>query len=97
MLTTKEKENSNYILNIKTTTMENDAKKEKWINSIKESILKQKNRSIKEIDRALNELYDNLNDEYKEEIAKNPELILYYIFSDIEPNSMETTQDEVDN
>ena len=97
MLTSKEKENSNYILNIKTTTMENDAKKEKWINSIKESILKQKNRSIKEIDRALNELYDNLNDEYKEEIAKNPELILYYIFSDIEPNSMETTQDEVDN
>ena len=44
-----------------------------------------------------NETIEEIIGLVKEEIAKNPELILYYIFSDIEPNSMETTQDEVDN
>ena len=39
----------------------------------------------------------NLNDEYKEEIEKNPESILYYIFCDIEQsNSFETTQEDVE-
>lgn len=71
--------------------------KERWINNVKEGILKQKNRVVKEIDHALNDLYENLNEEYKEEIEKNPELILYYIFCDIEQsNSFETTQEDVE-
>ena len=66
-------------------------KKENWINSIKRQLLKEGNRSMQEIDQALINLYDNLNDEYKEEIEKNPELILYYIFTDIGTSNTYTT------
>ena len=69
----------------------NQKKKELWINNIKKQLLKDENRSIQEIDQALFNLYDNLNDEYKEEISKNPELILYYIFTDIGTSNCYTT------
>ena len=69
----------------------NKKMKENWINNIKKQILKEENRSIQEIDQALYNLYDNLNDEYKEEISKNPELILYYIFTDIGTSNAYTT------
>jgi hypothetical protein len=69
----------------------NKKMKEIWINNIKKQILKDENRSIQEIDQALYNLYDNLNDEYKEEISKNPELILYYIFTDIGTSNTYTT------
>ena len=60
--------------------------KQNWINNVKERLLKEKNRSIREIDKVLDELYDGLNEEYKEEIERNPEMILYYIFHDIDIN-----------
>jgi hypothetical protein len=66
-------------------------KKELWISNIKKQLLKEENRSLHEIDQALINLYDNLNDEYKEEISKNPELILYYIFTDIGNSNCYTT------
>jgi ferritin-like protein len=66
-------------------------KKELWISNIKKQLLKEENRSLHEIDQALINLYDNLNDEYKEEISKNPELILYYIFTDIGTSNCYTT------
>ena len=69
----------------------NKKMKEIWISNIKKQILKEENRSIQEIDQALYNLYDNLNDEYKEEISKNPELILYYIFTDIGTSNAYTT------
>ena len=69
----------------------NQKKKESWINNIKKQLLKEENRSIQEIDQALINLYDNLNDEYKQEISKNPELILYYIFTDIGTSNCYTT------
>jgi len=61
----------------------NIQKKEEWITNIKAHLLKNKNHSLPEIDIALSNLYDNLNSEYKDEIIKNPELILYYIFIEI--------------
>ena len=69
----------------------NQKKKELWISNIKKQLLKEENRSIQEIDQALINLYDNLNDEYKQEISKNPELILYYIFTDIGTSHCYTT------
>ena len=69
----------------------NQKKKELWISNIKKQLLKEENRSLQEIDQALINLYDNLDDEYKEEIAKNPELILYYIFTDIGNSNSYTT------
>jgi hypothetical protein len=60
--------------------------KQNWINNVKERLLKEKNRSIREIDKVLDELYDGLNEEYKKEIVRNPEMILYYIFHDIDIN-----------
>ena len=58
-------------------------KKEQWVSNIKSQLLKDSYRSLPEIDSSLNNLYDNLNEEYKEEITKNPELILYYIFAEL--------------
>ena len=52
---------------------------------------------MQEIDQALNNLYDNLNEEYKEEISKNPELILYYIFTDIGASESYTTPFNIRN
>ena len=69
----------------------NQKKKELWINNIKKQLLKEENRNIQEIDQALINLYDNLNDEYKQEISENPELILYYIFTDIGTSNCYTT------
>ena len=69
----------------------NKKKKELWIFNIKKKLLKDENRSLQEIDQALINLYDNLNEEYKEEISKNPELILYYIFTDIGTSNCYTT------
>ena len=56
--------------------------KEKWILMVKEGLLKDKNKSFFKIDDALSLLYDNLNDEYKDAIINNPELILYYLLYD---------------
>lgn len=50
---------------------------------VKEGLLKDKNKSFSKIDNSLSLLYDNLNDEYKDAIINNPELILYYLLSDI--------------
>jgi hypothetical protein len=61
----------------------NIKKKEKWILMVKEGLLKDKNKSFSKIDNSLSLLYDNLNDEYKDAIINNPELILYYLLSDI--------------
>ena len=69
----------------------NKKKKELWIFNIKKKLLKDESRSLQEIDQALINLYDNLNEEYKEEISKNPELILYYIFTDIGTSNCYTT------
>ena len=69
----------------------NKRKRELWIFDIKKKLLKDENRSLQEIDQALINLYDNLNEEYKEEISKNPELILYYIFTDIGTSNCYTT------
>ena len=69
----------------------NKKKRELWIFDIKKKLLKDENRSLQEIDQALINLYDNLNEEYKEEISKNPELILYYIFTDIGTSNCYTT------
>ena len=66
---------------------ENEENKKKWIDKVKELILEDKKISIIEIDKSLEYLYDNLNMEYKKEIIKNPELILYYIFSDFNNNN----------
>ena len=63
-----------------------DDEKRNWIENVKEGLLKDKNRSIKEIDKVLEELYDGLSEDYKNEIANNPEMILYYIFHDIDIN-----------
>ena len=83
---------SSEIKNIDLSEIEkNQRKKELWINNIKKQLLKEGNRSMQEIDQALINLYDNLNDEYKEEISKNPELILYYIFTDIGTSNCYTT------
>ena len=64
---------------------DNNENKKKWIEKIKELILEDK--KINEIDKSLEYLYDNLNMEYKKEIINNPELILYYIFSDFNNNN----------
>ena len=83
---------SSEIKNIDISEIEkSQRKKELWINNIKKQLLKERNRSMQEIDQALINLYDNLNDEYKEEISKNPELILYYIFTDIGTSNCYTT------
>ena len=65
--------------------------KEDWIINIKSQLLKDPTRTLPEIDSSLSNLYDNLNDEYKEEIFKNPELVLYYIFSEITSSQGYTT------
>ena len=75
-----DEENENNIFN-----KENEENKKKWIEKIKELILEDK--KIIEIDKSLEYLYDNLNMEYKKEIINNPELILYYIFSDFNNNN----------
>ena len=77
----KEKENKD----------KSNIKKEQWIHNIKSQLLKDASRSLPEIDLSISNLYDNLNEEYKEEILKNPELILYYIFSELSPSQGYTT------
>ena len=73
------------------------SEKKLWINNLKKQLLKDENRYLQEIDQALNNLYDNLNEEYKEEISKNPELILYYIFTDIGASESYTTPFNIRN
>ena len=87
------KDLNNITTNNTTSDFDNDIsiKKETWISGVKKQILKNETRSIQEIDIALNNLYENLNQEYKDEIMKNPELILYYIFTDVEVSNSYTT------
>ena len=66
-------------------------KKDQWVFNIKTQLLKDPSRSLPEIDSSLNNLYDNINDEYKQEISKNPELVLYYIFIELSSHQGYTT------
>ena len=73
----------------------NREKKEQWITNIKTQLLKDPSRSLPEIDISLSNLYDNLDEEYKKEIYKNPELVLYYIFVELSSTPNYTTAIEL--
>ena len=77
-------EPNEYTFNVIDEDEKNRRKKEKWIISVKEGLLKDKNKSLDEIDESINILYDNLNEEYRNAIVKNPELILYYLLGNVE-------------
>ena len=77
-------EPNEYTFNVIDEDEKNRRKKEKWIISVKEGLLKDKNKSLDEIDESINILYDNLNEEYRNAIVKNHELILYYLLGNVE-------------
>ena len=83
--------NINDILEQDNSKAQSQQKKDQWVLNIKTQLLKDPSRSLPEIDSSLNNLYDNLNDEYKQEISKNPELVLYYIFIELSSHQGYTT------
>lgn len=89
----KDKETSNDTLSETELNQEIKVNRVKWVQEIKEKILKNKDICMNNIEKALFDLFDILNEEYLEQIKETPEMILNYIFCDGEAreNSIRNT------